>query len=281
MCRLFGMTSGRERVKAEFWLLDASDSLESQSRRNPDGTGLGTFREDGTPRVEKQPLAAFEDAAFAREAASRESSTFLAHVRYSTGTAHTVENTHPFEMDGRLCAHNGAVGETDRLERELGDAMSLVKGQTDSERIFALVTREIRAGAGVGEAMTRAVRWLAENVPVFAVNLILTTPDELWALRYPETHELWVLERTAAQGSGTVAPGTSEGSRVRSEELSSKPSVVVASERLDNDPGWRLIDTGTLLHVDPQLAVTKTVAVSGEPRRRLELTEPGSGDTPQ
>ena len=39
MCRLLGLTAGREPVGASFWLLDAPDSLEVQSRRNADGSG--------------------------------------------------------------------------------------------------------------------------------------------------------------------------------------------------------------------------------------------------
>ena len=46
-------------------------------------------------------------------------------------------------MDGRLFAHNGVVKGLPELEAELGDAISLVHGQTDSERYFALITREI------------------------------------------------------------------------------------------------------------------------------------------
>ena len=38
MCRLFGMSAGRARVSATFWLLDADDSLRRQSHANPDGT---------------------------------------------------------------------------------------------------------------------------------------------------------------------------------------------------------------------------------------------------
>ena len=43
MCRLFGMSAGTEPVKATFWLLEAPDSLAQQSRREPDGTGVGYF----------------------------------------------------------------------------------------------------------------------------------------------------------------------------------------------------------------------------------------------
>ena len=77
MCRLFGMSGGREPVQATFWLLEAPDSLAQQSRREPDGTGIGIFDADGTPEVDKQPLAAYEDDEFAREARSLQ----LAHLR--------------------------------------------------------------------------------------------------------------------------------------------------------------------------------------------------------
>lgn len=109
MCRLFGLSAAPHRVHATFWLLEAEDSLAQQSRRMPDGTGLGTFGPDGAPRVEKQPLAAYEDRQFAREAKDRESRTFVAHVRYATTGSVLPANTHPFEQRGRLFAHNGVV----------------------------------------------------------------------------------------------------------------------------------------------------------------------------
>jgi predicted glutamine amidotransferase len=43
MCRLFGLSGGSQRIRATFWLLEAPDSLAAQSRREPNGTGLGTF----------------------------------------------------------------------------------------------------------------------------------------------------------------------------------------------------------------------------------------------
>ncbi|MGN8132471.1 class II glutamine amidotransferase [Paenarthrobacter sp. 22069] len=105
MCRLFGLHAGSRPVHATFWLLDAPDSLAEQSRREPDGAGIGTFDYDGGARVSKRPLAAWEDHAFAREARQLSSTTFLAHVRYASTGAHTLVNTHPFEQDGRLFAH--------------------------------------------------------------------------------------------------------------------------------------------------------------------------------
>ncbi|MEO9174301.1 MAG: class II glutamine amidotransferase, partial [Gaiellales bacterium] len=141
MCRLFGMSAAPQRDRATFWLLDAEDGLAVQSRREPDGTGLGAFSPSGRPIVSKQPVAAYEDATFAHEARTLVSTTFIAHIRFASTGAVARANTHPFEQHGRLLAHNGVIGGLDRLELELGDDRALVHGDTDSERFFALVTR--------------------------------------------------------------------------------------------------------------------------------------------
>ena len=136
MCRLFGMSGGREPVKATFWLLEAPDSLARQSRKEPDGTGLGAFTATGEPLVFKQPLAAYEDHQFASEAREVSSRTFVAHVRYASTGAVNLSNTHPFEQQGRLFAHNGVIGGLDQLERALGDASSLVGWLESGSRRF-------------------------------------------------------------------------------------------------------------------------------------------------
>ena len=272
MCRLFGMSGGRERVRATFWLLEAPDSLAQQSRRNPDGTGIGYYDEHGTPHVDKQPMPAFEDRAFAAEAHELRSRTFVAHVRYASGTPVTLENTHPFSMQDRLFAHNGVIGDLPALEAELGDAISMVYGQTDSERYFALITREIERTGDVGEGIVSAVGWIAANLPVFAINFVLISESELWALRYPDTHELLVLERAA--GSGRLRHSTARGRiRVESDELGDRRCVVVASERMDDDRGWRPLSSGELLHVGPDLGVTSRRAIDGPPVHQLTLAD--------
>jgi predicted glutamine amidotransferase len=276
MCRLFAMSGGREPVKATFWLLEAPDSLAQQSRREPDGTGIGYYDAERRPVVLKQPLAAYKDQAFAREAKSISSPTFVAHVRYASTGAVSVRNTHPFEQRGRLFAHNGVIGELDLLEHELGDAMSLVGGDTDSERLFALITREAERSGDVGEGIAAAARWAAANLPVFALNLVLITAADLWALRYPDTHELYVLER--APGGRDGASHLEQASprrriRVSSSSLARRAAVVVASERMDDDPGWRLLDSGELLHVDGDLGVTSRHVLDQAPAHPLTLAD--------
>src|SRR5215218_10325531 len=170
MCRLFGMTTGARPARATFWLLDAPDSLSAQSRFQPDGTGLGWIDDDGIPWVDKAAIAAWEDATFALEAREIYANNFLAHVRFASTGGLRPENTHPFVQGGRMLAHNGVVEGLDRLEAELGEHRSLIGGDTDSERFFALVTKEIEAHDGdVGTGLAAAVRWVARELPLYAL----------------------------------------------------------------------------------------------------------------
>ena len=275
MCRLFGLHVGTEVCTATFWLLDAPDSLAEQSRRNPDGTGLGVFDEHGRPQLHKQPIAAWQDATFATEAHQMTGTTFIAHVRYATTGSLDVRNTHPFLQDGRIFAHNGVVEGLDVLDQRLREVGTddLVLGDTDSERVFALITASIRAREGeVTAGLVDAMKWLAANVPIYAVNVLLSTATDMWALRYPESHELYALERR--DEPQTASPGPEFELRTkrihaRSEHLRTRPSVVFASEPMDDDTRWRLLEPGELVHVDSALRVTRSVGLPDPPAHLL------------
>jgi predicted glutamine amidotransferase len=274
MCRLFGLTAGQVPVTATFWLLDAPDSLEEQSHRNADGSGIGFFDPAGVPVLDKQPEPAFSDQEFIREARIAESVTFVAHVRWATAGARTVLNTHPFAMNGLIMAHNGGVGQLADLDAQLGEYASLVRGDTDSERYFALITQQADAhGGDVGAGITAAARWIAARLPVSSLNAVVAAPGELWALRYPGYHQLHMLQRPAA---GDRPLSEAEGLHVRSTTssvhvpaASSAPCVVVASERLDGERGWRMLVPGELVHVRPDLTVESDVVISEPPARLL------------
>jgi predicted glutamine amidotransferase len=295
MCRLFGLTSGTARVRATFWLLDAPDSLEAQSHRNVDGSGIGFFDPAGEPVVDKQPEPAFSDQEFIHEAKEASSSTFVAHVRWATAGGRTIQNTHPFTMGGRIMAHNGGFGELPRLDEQLGSYAGLVLGDTDSERYFALITQQIDVhGGDVGAGIAAAAGWIAANLPVSSLNTVVVAPGELWALRYPDQHALHILQRppgrdkAAAEnpgphslqrptGGGQAAAGNA-GLHVRSATssvhvpgLGEAASVVVASERLDGEDGWRMLAPGELVHVLADLSVDCGVVLSRPPARLVPL----------
>jgi predicted glutamine amidotransferase len=281
MCRLFGLHAGTRACTATFWLVDAPDSLSEQSRRNPDGTGLGVFDAKGQPQLHKEPIAAWQDAEFATEAHRTSGTTFIAHVRYATTGSLDVRNTHPFLQDGRIFAHNGVLEGLDVLDerlREVG-ADDLVLGQTDSERVFALITASIRAANGdVSAGLADAMNWLAANVPIYAVNVLLSTATDMWALRYPETHQLCLLDRRD-DGAAPDAEFDLRTKRIhaQSESLYTRPSVVLGSEPMDDDPRWCLLHPGELVHVDGALQISRTLILPDPPRhllRREDLSVP-------
>jgi glutamine amidotransferase len=200
MCRLFALHSDQP-ITADFWLLDAPYSLLSQSRFNADGTGLGWIDEHGAPQVAKKPVAAYASEHFGQIATALRSRAMIAHVRLSSGTGHCDENTHPFLQDGILSAHNGVLEVTEEMRdrvRELGAAHHVL-GTTDSEWMAALITGEVAAhGGDLRDGVVAALDWIARNVAVYSVNVLVMKGEELIAVRLPATNELWVLEREAS-----------------------------------------------------------------------------------
>jgi predicted glutamine amidotransferase len=254
VCRLFALLTEPCPVRATCWLLDAPDSLRAQSRVMPDGTGMGWFDPAGAPVTDRSPQPAYAYPDFVRQARTVTATTFVGHVRYaSTGVA-APRNTHPFVRDGRLFAHNGVVKGLEVLQSWLDPAeRAALAGDTDSERIFAYVSAAIRAAGDVTAGLVAAVTRIAAELPVYALNLLLAAPGRLWALRYPDTHPLWVLARPAGAASGRgpleVASPTGE-LLVRCGDLAEEPATVLASVPMDDDPDWRLLDPGELLVVD-------------------------------
>ncbi|REE94945.1 class II glutamine amidotransferase [Thermomonospora umbrina] len=256
MCRLFGMATGGPRIRATFWLMDAPDSLEEQSRRMPDGVGLGWFSSGDEPVVDRAPMAAYMDTEFAKGARDVESSTFVSHIRYASTGAVDVHNCQPFSMHDRLFAHNGVVKGLDVLNSWLTDVdRALVEGQTDSELVFAYLTAEMRRRGDTTTGLVEGIRRIAAELPLYALNVILAERGRVYALRYPDTHRLWVLppketglsspdkvrHLSGRRERGSVHVGTSE---------SPVHAYVVASEPMDDDPAWRLLDPGELLVMD-------------------------------
>ena len=89
-----------------------------------------------------------------------------------------------------------------------------------------MITREIRRHDGdIHAGIVAGVGWIAENLPVYSLNLIITTEAEIFALRYPDTNTLYVLERAAGGNDGEQAlrHHSSLGTRVHSEEAAQRP----------------------------------------------------------
>ena len=54
-------------------------------------------------------------------------------------------------------------------------------------------------------------------------------------------------------------------------ELAGTASVVIASEQLDGESGWRMLAPGELVHVRPDLSVHTQVAITQPPAHLVPL----------
>ena len=150
----------------------------------------------------------------------------------------------------------------------------LVLGQTDSERVFALITGSIRAHGGDESAgLVEAMRWLAANVPIYAVNLLLCTATDMWALRYPDSNELYMLHRAAEPAIDSEFDLRTNRIHAQSDHLCTRASVVFASEPMDSDPSWCLLTPGELVHVDAQLRISRSLVLPDPPKHLLRKSD--------
>jgi len=269
MCRLFARISAHP-YPATFGFLETDDSLAVQSRREPDGYGIGTFTRHGQAEVVRRAKAAYQDRRFAQEAHELRSGIFVAHIRFATNGEDLERNTHPFVQHDRIFAHNGVVHGLDELEARLRpEYRSLIGGETDSERVFALITQEIDDhGGDVTAGLVAATSWIATELPLYALNILLGTPEGLWALRYPDTHDLlWLDEREVH-----IPTRQDRRRRLRFGVDLPAPGIAVASERM-GEADWQPLQPGELLHVGLDLEPHVSMVLPDPPAHPLTLAD--------
>jgi predicted glutamine amidotransferase len=273
MCRLFALHAGSHDVEADFWLLEAPTSLAAQSEVNADGFGIAALSAEAALLLIRNPVQAAGDRIYRAVARHAEACQFLVHLRYADTGGVSLPNTHPFLQDGRVFAHNGVVGDLERLEHRLGEHLAMVSGETDSERVFALITLCIRkAGGDVRAGITAAVRELAEGYELYSINFVLGEVGHLWAFRYPEHNPLLVLEHAGGDNRALIERDAHGTLSVRANPRGDQPMVIVASERMDRDPGWQDVGVGELIHVGPELEVGRQTLLTEPPRHPMVLS---------
>jgi glutamine amidotransferase len=273
MCRLFALHAGSRDVEADFWLLEAPTSLAAQSEVNADGFGIAALSAEDALLLIRNPVQAAGDRIYRGVARHAEACQFLVHLRYADTGGVSLQNTHPFLQDGRVFAHNGVVGDLERLEHRLVEHLAMVSGETDSERVFALITLCIRqAGGDVRAGITAAVRELAEGYELYSINFVLGEVGHLWAFRYPEHNPLLVLEHAGGGNRALIERDAHGTLSMRADPRGEETMVVIASERMDADPGWQDVGVGELIHVGPDLELDRQTLLTEPPTHQMVLS---------
>ena len=261
MCRLFGILASGE-VDLKVSLLDAPFQFHSRGHTNPDGWGLGFFR-DGEPRMLKHDLPPKGDLSPEQGEGHAASRLLMAHVRRSSRAPRAVQNCHPFTHEGWMFAHNGALFPL--LEKWVRKNVGSAKyeGHTESEAIFRWILINIEKAGSVEEGIATAVTPLIVDGQLSSLNFLLARQDRLYAFRFAtrsiDYYSLYYLRRPA--GGEIAATSRDVHTRLETRALAGQNSVVVSSEAITDGP-WQMLGLGELLSVAENLEIKITPLVS-------------------
>lgn len=275
MCRLVGIVAS-EPTEFRLVLREAPRSLATLSSDHPDGWGVAVHDATRTSahwRLHRGTERAGADESFHEVAARSRGHVLVAHIRQKTVGPTRLENTHPFQRDGWVFAHNGTVHATDYLRRHASPARTAeVSGDTDSEALFAFVlTRLDQHGLtrlsceDSRRAATRQLIRLARELrakEVGAFNFLLSDGHSCFAHRYGRT--LFVLERGPSdpvRSSRELVPGAA----IETKWTQRRHAVFIASERITDEP-WRAVPDCTMLRID-RAPVPTVVSCESEDQR--------------
>lgn len=279
MCRLVGILAS-EVTQFGLCLTGAPRSLASLSREHPDGWGIASFDASGAPapraraswRIDKGTKRAHADERFHQIAARSAGHALVAHIRQKTVGTTRLENTHPFERDGWIFAHNGTVTDVEALRRSASaQRLAEVTGDTDSEVLFAhFLTKLDEAGLTyeTGEDARRAATSVVaeaarrlREAKIGAFNFLLSDGLTCFAHRFGRS--LFLLERSPADPVRERREVTA-GATLVTKWSQRRHAVLIASERLTDEP-WTEIPDGALLRVDRE--PVPNVAFSAAPEK--------------
>lgn len=191
--------------------------LQKYGTVNADGFGLGWY--DGSRPVRyRRTVPIWADANMLGLAAAARSTCLIAAVRSATvGMPIEETATAPFADGPWLLSHNGRVGR-EAVRPLAADAESVC----DSAWLAAAVFTRLRDGLPLADVLPAVVGAAAEGDPEARLNLLVTGGSHLAAVAWGDT----------------LFTHLQEG-------------VLVASEPLDDRPGWRAVPDRSLLLASP------------------------------
>ena len=126
------------------------NAREIEEPLNGDGFGVGWY----VPEVNDEPVTfvsvnpAWNNRNLRNLAPKIKTNCMLAHVRAASVGDVSESNCHPFQYKNILMAHNGGIEEFSKVKRSIREPLTnelynWIKGQTDSEHIFAVLLNNL------------------------------------------------------------------------------------------------------------------------------------------
>jgi predicted glutamine amidotransferase len=247
------------------------NAKEIEEPLNGDGFGIGWY----VPEFNNEPATfvsvnpAWSNRNLRNLAPKIKTECMIAHVRAASVGEVSESNCHPFQYKNLLMAHNGGVEEFQKIKRKLREPLNdemynWIKGQTDSEHIFAYLVNTLitqHKTIGVDEVVdsfektfTFLKKLMAENgiKQEGYLNMVVTNGLFMVATRYC-TDPAWdALTLYHSEGSRYVV----ENGETRMEAPEDDDhAVLVVSEKLTDDAHWTMIPNNHFVIVEQSLNV--------------------------
>jgi len=250
-------------------LIHQSFHAEMRQPLNGDGFGIAWYsrRHGPEPAVFRAVTPAWNNQNLLHLSRVTESDCVLAHVRSaSPGMPVNEANCHPFTYGPFAFMHNGGVAHFHRIKRAVvarltDEAYHAVQGTTDSAHMFGLfldawfVSEEQdslrRIGAAVSHTITEIEALLRQHGITDASQFNLAVSDGTHAVvcRHAVGEDATAPSLWWHEGAQYHVQDGKPRMRHRhaAAEDTGPETVIVASEPLTDDPGWREVPSGKLV----------------------------------
>jgi predicted glutamine amidotransferase len=201
-----------------------------------DGWGVATIDHDqSVAHVSRAPEAANSSKDFSKTIESSVSDGALLHLRWATaGLPVSENNTHPFAYQDISFIHNGATYPPAALEPFISqELISLIQGDTDSERYFYFVVTKIQE-LGFVEGCKAAAKYIRGNVDYSSINAMIMNEKQ------------WVI---ICEHHPDRAPDWAPADYYELKYKADSEGVLVASTGW-NQPGWTVLPNHHMLVID-------------------------------
>jgi len=282
MCRFIAYLG--KPIMADELLLKPANSLIHQSYSanempeilNGDGFGIGWYAQSISerPGLFRAITPAWSNRNLRYNAPLIRTDCLFAHIRSATEGAITEDNSHPFRYQRFLMMHNGGIPQFHRIKRKLlnrlDDELFLwIKGQTDSEYVFALLMQQVIELGGLASRLTEdqirqcfqqtfdIIQQLKEEAgiadAVSNFNIMVTNGRRMFGTRYSSNPDKETRTLYYSTGNGFEC---NNGVCRMLKDASTVEAVLVASEKLNDNSGeWTPIPQNHFIAVDRDLDV--------------------------
>lgn len=247
------------------------NAKELEEPLNGDGFGIGWY----VPDVNYEPVTfvsvhpAWSNRNLRNLAPKIRTECFIAHIRAASVGEVSESNCHPFQYKNILMMHNGGVENFGAIKRKIREPLSdelynWIKGQTDSEHIFAYMLNElfkhhtVISPEAVVDAFERTFKALkilmSENgiqEPAY-LNMVFTNGLFFVGTRYVTDPKEEPLTLYHSEGSRYVVE---DGITHLEAPEDNDSAVLIVSEKLTDDATWTSIPANHFVIVERSLNV--------------------------